>query len=317
MLQNNETNTKRADHTASLMCFCVLILLLAATFIISRYVPETNAAMALISVSCAAFLIPSIVFLVLFKKSKGANVGMRRMQKGTLKFCVPALFLLLTTAVLFKSIVCYIFGYQAAQTVSILPGLGYFEAILCYAVLPAILEEIVFRGIAFSMYEKSFGGLGAIIITSFFFAMSHFSAADFVSYFISGVILATVVYICRSVFPAIILHFINNFISYYLENAVFKITSETKSGVLAIFILSAISLLLLFWFLLELEYICRNRYISESAKEQREQYEDGQADVCPRLLPEQTGVASVFARVFASPFVWAGALVFIVSCIYF
>lgn len=308
MRQNDSTVIKNAEHSTAALCLCVLALSVGSTLIINFAFPKFDSAAAFVAVSAAAFLLPSAVFLLFNKNGRGAFISSP--QKHTFKFCISALFLLISSALLFKSIIYYISGSATQGNASVLSGLGYFESLFCYAVLPAILEEFLFRGVAFCAYEKSCGGIGAIIATSLFFAASHFSAAEFIPYFVSGMILGTVVYICRSVFPAVILHFINNFFSYYLENAVFKITSETKSGVLAVFILSAISLLLLFCFLLELEHICRMRYVACPSDENSDEF-DGQADVCPRLLPLYENTGTVLCRIFASPFVWVSAVLFI------
>ena len=86
MLQNNTAPSRRTDHAAPALCFCVLVLLLIATLVISKFAPGMDSAVALISISCAAQLLPAAIFLIVFRKSKGARVGICEPQKGT--FCL-------------------------------------------------------------------------------------------------------------------------------------------------------------------------------------------------------------------------------------
>lgn len=297
---------RKAENAAPALCFSVLTLLLFGSLSFPALFPKLGAVNMIAAVSLTAFLVPSVLFFVFFHKK--ASFMLARPDRGTAKFCIASAMLLVAAALLTKSIACYISGASKSDAAALLSGTDYSAAIICYAVLPAILEELVFRGVAFSMYEKSCGGLCAITATAFFFAMSHFSGAEFISYFISGLILGTVAYISRSIIPTIIMHLFNNFAGFYLENAVFKITSESKSGVLAIFLLAAISLLLLFWTLTELENICRKRYLS-SGKTSDDI--SGQASFV-RLLPAGKTVGQAAAGMIASPFVWAGILLFVV-----
>jgi membrane protease YdiL (CAAX protease family) len=79
-----------------------------------------------------------------------------------------------------------------------------------FALLPAIFEEIFFRGVIL----KSLKGAGVVIsslICALFFALYHCSVVQFVYQFIYGVGLCLLVKLSKSVIPAIISHFINNF----------------------------------------------------------------------------------------------------------
>lgn len=90
--------------------------------------------------------------------------------------------------------------------------------LLCvsYAIIPAIFEELFFRGLLlFSL--KKVGKVCAIISTALCFALYHCSVIQFAYQFIYGVILATLVYKAKSIIPSMVLHFLNNFIVLTLE----------------------------------------------------------------------------------------------------
>jgi sodium transport system permease protein len=90
--------------------------------------------------------------------------------------------------------------------------------ILMIAVLPAIVEELIFRGLFLSSFLKHTRPSTAIIATSLMFAAMHFSLLKLVTTFILGCTFGYVVYKSKSIFPAIFLHFLNNGFSVLVAN---------------------------------------------------------------------------------------------------
>lgn len=314
MLQNDsETKNgliKNAENRACALCFFVLLILASADIILRYSNLNISAEFILPAVSALAFAVPAVIFFALYKDKKALFEHKYLRGVYAIRLCVPAGLLLILSNFLTQSIVYYISGKQNTN-VGILANQSYMTSFVLYAILPAVLEELVFRKVAFCAFEKSCGGLGAIFATSLFFAAIHFSAQDFITYFIAGIILGTTFYITRSVVSVMLMHFLNNITSFYLSGTVFKIASESKSGFLAIFIVAAIFLLLLMWTISELEIICRRKRISAYD-------EDGQAYASyPTLLPYEKSMGDVAKQVFCSPFLWASALIFLVFCVVF
>ncbi|MDP3387847.1 MAG: type II CAAX endopeptidase family protein [Eubacteriales bacterium] len=90
--------------------------------------------------------------------------------------------------------------------------------ILMIAVLPAIVEELLFRGLFLSSFLKHTRPSIAIIATSLMFAAMHFSLLKLVTTFILGCTFGYVVYKSKSIYPAIFLHFLNNGFSVLVAN---------------------------------------------------------------------------------------------------
>lgn len=94
--------------------------------------------------------------------------------------------------------------------------------ILMIAVLPAIVEELLFRGLFLSSFLKHTKPSIAIITTSLMFAAMHFSLLKLVTTFILGCTFGYVVYKSKSIFPGMFLHFLNNgfsvLIAYFLSD---------------------------------------------------------------------------------------------------
>lgn len=125
--------------------------------------------------------------------------------------------------------------------------------LLLLAVLPAICEELVFRGIVFNGLRK-FGNVAAIFISALFFALAHGSAMQFFYQFALGLVLAAVVYKTGSIVASMVTHFVNNAtVVVYNYIAVRQGISETEvftPNLIAISFLVAILAGLVLWLIL-------------------------------------------------------------------
>lgn len=92
-----------------------------------------------------------------------------------------------------------------------------FYAIFAVAVVPAFVEELIFRGFLQKTFETVFNYKIAIVLTSIIFAFVHFSIVNFVSLFVLSIILGFVVYYTNSIFTTIIIHFLVNFTTIMLN----------------------------------------------------------------------------------------------------
>ena len=85
-------------------------------------------------------------------------------------------------------------------------------------VLPAVCEEFVHRGVLLQGI-KHIGFKKAIVISSLMFGLIHFNIQQFFYAFIIGLILGFVSVVAKNIWPAIIIHFMNNAISVYMDYA--------------------------------------------------------------------------------------------------
>lgn len=113
--------------------------------------------------------------------------------------------------------------------------------ILAYAALPALCEEFVYRGILCHEYEKG-GVLRAILISSLFFGLLHFDLQNLPMYIFAGVILAMTMYATRSLFGAVIAHFLYNLFGLFGQPYINTFYNITKSTKLFVFVLGVIFL---------------------------------------------------------------------------
>ncbi|MFC1565067.1 lysostaphin resistance A-like protein [candidate division KSB1 bacterium] len=92
-----------------------------------------------------------------------------------------------------------------------------------------LFEEIMFRGLLQQSLENRASPAAAIIVTSLLFSMLH--PANVISIFILAVVLGIITYATNSVFPAIIIHSMNNGISLYSLNMLEDIQFDPSAGI--------------------------------------------------------------------------------------
>lgn len=82
-------------------------------------------------------------------------------------------------------------------------------SVVCFALIPALCEEILFRGIIFKHFRQ-YGNKAAIVISAFLFAVMHLSFSNFLPPFFMGIIFGMMfVYTNRLIYP-VIAHFTVN-----------------------------------------------------------------------------------------------------------
>lgn len=138
---------------------------------------------------------------------------------------------------------------QLGFTASVAGETGVY-AVLAVCIFPALLEEFLFRSIVMAEYE-SVSVPFAVFASALLFALIHLNWQKFPAYFFSGIVLACVVYMTRSVFSSMVIHSCNNIaallLDQYMQNA---LSASGVSRVLIVFCLTSIFLvflILLFW----------------------------------------------------------------------
>ena len=94
-------------------------------------------------------------------------------------------------------------------------------AFLVIAVTPAVCEEMLFRGVIMRSMKAKYRASSAIAITAVLFGLYHMSLVKFIPTGFIGLLLCLVAWKADSIYPAMLMHFINNaisvIVSYYPE----------------------------------------------------------------------------------------------------
>lgn len=121
--------------------------------------------------------------------------------------------------------------------------------ILCMALIPAIGEELFFRGVLQKILSEKIDFHVAILVASILFSLFHFELVAFFYRFLFGVILGYLYYYTKNIFPSILLHFINNFTSIIALNYAPNLSeiNNSDSFPTSVLIFSCFSLAFIFY----------------------------------------------------------------------
>ncbi len=150
--------------------------------------------------------------LFFFKKEKNISI-----LKGKLK--IKEIFLLILLSICIKPLVSltnlisqFFVKNHIAEATESLNNETLIIYLIAIALVPALFEELISRGIIINYYVKQ-SVKSTILISGFFFGMMHYNINQFVYAFLLGVLLCYIVLITESIFSSIIIHFFINAIS--------------------------------------------------------------------------------------------------------
>lgn len=183
---------------------------------------DDNMSMAYQIIASVLFIfLPFAIAYVVLKKKKIAGIlpmGTTYNKKAAVSLtmlCIP-LMLFSTFAINFVStIIQNIIGVTFTTGVedpAIIGVDGFLIATLSTAVLPAVLEEVIIRGIVMQPLRR-FGDKFAILASALIFGIMHGNMVQIPYTVVAGLFLGYLAIATGSLWPSIILHFVNNFYS--------------------------------------------------------------------------------------------------------
>lgn len=125
------------------------------------------------------------------------------------------------------------------------------------AVVPAICEEILFRGYVLRSFQKSWGYIAAIIVSGIIFGMYHLQLTHLLPLAAIGILLGYLTWVSESIIPAMAAHFLNNAASVILvrfwPNSQISSTSSVALPSIWLVVLSVIITVSLIYFMKQLK----------------------------------------------------------------
>lgn len=173
-------------------------------------------------------LVPlAFYFLIFRKKPKETfkNIGFIKITWKAVLICfligVIAFILNIVISSIFNGII-NAFGYESGVSSSSSGDYSFWSFLInvfCVAVLPAFCEEFLHRGVFMRGMFNSISVKHSLIISSICFGLMHLNIVQVFYAAILGLLIGFVSIVGKSIWPAIIIHFTNNFINVYLSFA--------------------------------------------------------------------------------------------------
>ena len=238
---------KNLRYSYNVTGFAVLMFLAIKELMafLLRVFPVESGTAAYMLINIATFVVSCILPVITMENMLGLHPKLFRKADGAKAVsCGVYSYLLILAAGFVNSLflaALRLAGLDfAPRTISIPDGAVNIVLYFIYiCVLPPLLEEIFVRGYILNALKPA-GTTFAVLVSSAIFSLMHSSLENFILYFICGIILAKVYLTFDSIFPSILVHFINNTMSFfilYFQQKVNAVSALSMIAYINIFIL--------------------------------------------------------------------------------
>ena len=237
----------KSTATAPFLVLCVFgLTLLVSMLDTDKLASGDSVYLAFLVIELMVFTVPCVFYCKLKGKGYTETLGLRPFGMSRISLLCFLLLVLLSGVLLLKVGLLYggVLPTDSEGAVSAGEGQNLFYAVFTAAILPAIVEEFLFRGVILSEYAH-LGGVCAVTVSALFFAMLHFSIVEFPIYFFGGLVMGAAAYLTRSLLAAILLHSVYNLFTRFGENFVWKLIFEEQSHNFFLYLLAVVFLLFL------------------------------------------------------------------------
>ncbi len=240
---------KKIRIDATLLVLLTFILLQIFRLIDLLITNKTLENILVIPFQLVIFILPTWLFAKFRSPSKPMDYLMKLRMKLPAPYQIP----LIASGVVTLAAGCLLISILCGGTSSLSEGFtlyntfvsrnsgGFFETvylIIAYAAVPAVCEELIYRGILCKEFEK-YNVLCGIIASALFFALLHFDLSQLPVYLFAGIFLALSMYATGSVIVPVIIHFFYNLMGLFGQsflNAFYNITGSIGLFAFLIFI---------------------------------------------------------------------------------
>lgn len=168
-------------------------------------------------------LLPSILYMAFMRDDTVSDCGVAKISPLTTFFTVLFAFCIIPLVSFINMISSLFVENGVSETLTrTVESNSLIVNLLVIALLPAVVEEIIFRGLIFNGYKKR-NPFKAALLSAFLFGLIHMNINQFSYAFVIGILFALLTYVTGSVIPSIIAHFIVNGTSVVLSHLLVKL----------------------------------------------------------------------------------------------
>lgn len=236
------------DNAHAVLVLTTYVLLLFSRLIDTALLGRDSEYLSIVMLQVMIFLIPGVIFCKLRGTSFTSRLRLRPPRPSHVLLLVATLIALISGTLLISiytgGIETLDRGFTLYDTFSAGNGTDFSEVaylILAYALLPAICEEFVYRGVLCATLEER-GLLPAVLYSAISFGMLHFELSHLPVYIFAGLLLCALMYATRSLVATVIVHLAFNLFGLFGQPALTRFYLYTGSTELFSFLLVIIFL---------------------------------------------------------------------------
>ncbi len=224
-------------------------------------------------IQLVVYLLPLAFYLKVRGTDLAASLKIHPVGPQKMPFITIMTLIFFVGSILLRYMGLFFFDSAMVETPSAIyipmEGANRFLMILCNIILPAVFEEVLFRGILLSEY-RFYGTALSIATSSLMFAMLHLSLENFFYYVFMGVVFSVITLASQSIVPAILIHIATGFSHMYLRPAVVEYLRQVGKSPILPYLLIGLFLLLFVFMFSGLEGIYQDRAYEELLHSKKE-----------------------------------------------
>lgn len=206
-------NPKSANRFMILVLFFIIVVTSGILVFLIMLFPtlknDNNMWLVQVIGSLSYFVIPTIIYKY-FKKVSFKEL----LYLDKISFKNVALVILISLSMqpmlsLIGAVTDIFSKNEIQDTITSFMQMPYWKVLLAVAIIPAITEEMVFRGAILKGYENA-TPIIALLIPSFYFGIMHFTITQLFYAMAGGIVFSYLVRSTRSIWSSIIAHFVLN-----------------------------------------------------------------------------------------------------------
>ncbi|MBQ6813910.1 MAG: CPBP family intramembrane metalloprotease [Lachnospiraceae bacterium] len=165
-------------------------------------------------------LIPSLLYILVLRPKTVDDVTISSVSPGTVLKTLVMTVLLMPLVAFINSISSAVAGNSVDTTLELIVTENpLWLNLIILALLPAVVEEFIFRGLILNGYKKR-NPLIAITLSSVLFGLIHMNINQFSYAFVIGFVFGLLAYATGSLLPTILAHFVINGTSITLSHMI-------------------------------------------------------------------------------------------------
>ncbi|MCR5585695.1 MAG: CPBP family intramembrane metalloprotease [Lachnospiraceae bacterium] len=211
---NTVTDQKKINYIN--IALLVTFLLMTVVQLIVSYVPGASKLVdnyvVNILLSQGLTILPIIIIFRYLGLRVTKEIRLKKMKVSNIALSILLAFLLRPVLNFVNAVsLCFTNNETGEMILDISEQIPFPVAVLLVAVLPAIIEETLFRGVVYQNYKKA--GVGkAVILSALVFGLFHGNLNQFTYAFVMGMIMIYLIEASGSIVSSMIVHFITNVI---------------------------------------------------------------------------------------------------------
>lgn len=170
-------------------------------------------------------LLPCLMYILFMKPETVKDIGYGPVSIGTTLKIIVLTYLLMPTMTFINGVSSMFVENKVADMMDVIFQYPLWFRLVTMAIIPAIVEEFICRGLIFHGLKKR-NPFWAVIISALFFGILHMNINQFLYAFVMGVFFALVTYATNSMWPSTLMHFIYNGQSVILSHLLMTYASD-------------------------------------------------------------------------------------------